>query len=145
MKKYDPVIYHSEDLINYLSAKLAPHRISRAVIKDMVDGEIEFIRLVLLGGDKVYLHDVGTFKLGYVSPKPEREVINPVWLYKDRTAPKMIPAPAMEEYNAVRFRAAKSLKEELKKITYGDAYKVGYEEDYDDEEVELDGEETISE
>lgn len=140
MKKYDPVIYGSEDLVNYLSAKLAPHRISRAVIKEMIDAESEFIRLVLLGGDKVFLHNLGTFRLGYVSPKPEREVLNPVWVYHDREAPKMIHAKATEEYNAVRFRASKSLKEELKDLTYGDAY----HSDYEEEEVELDGEETVS-
>lgn len=139
MKKYDPVIYGSEDLVNYLSAKLAPHRISRAVIKEMIDAESEFIRLVLLGGDKVFLNGVGMFKLGYVSPKPERDIFNPAsYLYPDQ--PEMIHKEATEEYNVVRFRPTKSLREQLMELTYGDAY----HSDYEEEEVELDGEETIS-
>lgn len=142
MKKYDPIIYSSEDLINFLSAKLAPYRVSRKVIKEMIEGETEFIRTILLGGDKVFLHDLGIFKLGYMSPKPERDVINPIWLYKDKTAPKMIRAQAIDEYNNIKFKAAGSFKKELRDLTYGDAYCESYD---DEDEVDADGEEIICE
>lgn len=140
MKKYDPIIYGIDDLVNYLSAKLAPHRISRAAIKEMIDGETEFIRLILLDGDKVNLPDLGRFSLKYAPPKEAKEMYNPYSNF-DANAPLTIWVEASEEYNKVGFKPSKSFREALKEKTYGDAYIYTQ----DDEEVELDGEETISE
>lgn len=143
MKKYEPTTYGVDDLVNYLHAKLAPHRVTRAVIKEMIDGETEFIRLILLDGDKVNIPNLGRFGLRYAPPKEAREMRNP-YVSMDKNAPPTVWVEASDEHNRVGFKPSKSFKEVLREKTYGDAYVYVHEDD--DEEVdELDGEETISE
>lgn len=124
--------YTTTDRVGYIYGKLGHLGLTKTIIKQILDADAQCIREIILDGNDVCIHNVGTFKIAYKKPTPDREGINPATLER-------IMIPAKPEYNKVTFKPITSLKDALKEATLGNAImpnRAKVREDLDAEEIE---------
>lgn len=114
MKNKKIVRYNTMDRVEYIYAKLGHLGLTKGSIKEVLKADAQCIREILLDCNDVNIRDVGTLRIAYKKPKPERQGHNPHTL-----EPMMISA--VPEYNAITFKPTLSLKDALKEATLGNA------------------------
>lgn len=137
MHEKEIIKYSKQDRINFIHARLANLRLTKNIIKQVLDADEELFRILLVGGDDVSLGGIGSLKIRTKTAREEHIWHKPKF---DGTGFEDIFIPFCDEYNVVRFKPSRSFKEELKQSTYGDAiirkkHKMSEtDEDYDDED-----------
>lgn len=114
MYEKDITLYGLEDRINYIQAKLAHLKLSKGVLRDILNAEMECIECVLLSGNDMSMGKLGKFKMEYKYPTLRRVMIHPEY--------GEIVIPAHEESNKVMFRTKITLKNKIKEKYYGNAF-----------------------
>lgn len=136
MIEREPLRYGISERLEYIWARLAYLNVPKSTIRAVLDADADFVKLVLQKGDKVLFNNLGVFSLQYVPPRKET-VMPPSAINPDGCI-----IPALEEYNRVRFRPYKRIRDDFRQRTYGNAFHKPIDDDNDYEE-EIDGEDSI--
>lgn len=121
MKKKTPTTYTKLDRIEYIYACLAPYGVRKDMIRKVLDKDEEFAMEVLKGGDIFKYGGLCKMRLRYVSPKDDL-------VHYDFHSGELA-SYQNKEHNRITIQPMPVFNQEIKDLTYGDAF---YYEDDDE-------------
>lgn len=137
MIEREPLQYGISERLEYIAARLAYLHVPKYIIREVLDADADFIKLILQKGDKVLIQDLGVFSLQYVPPRAG------FFMPPNALHPDGFQMPDLDEYNRVKFRPYKRIRDDFRKRTYGNAFHRPLEETEDEDSIDevADGEE----